>query len=83
MYLSNLFSLSHRIISKFFYLFNYKYDSLLEDDGEVVILKEDMVDGEPMLVSIEEDDEYERIGGMFLERLNEIYGEEDEESDED
>jgi uncharacterized protein YrzB (UPF0473 family) len=54
----------------------------LEDDGEVVILKEEMVDGESMLVSIEEDDEYEKIGNLFLERLNEIYDEEyDEEED--
>ncbi len=54
------------------------HDSLLEDDGEVVILKEEMVEDEPMLVSIEEDDEYEKIGGMFLERLNEIYDDDDE-----
>lgn len=57
------------------------HDSLLEDDGEVVILKEEMVEDEPMLVSIEEDDEYEKIGGLFLERLNEIY-DDDEESEE-
>lgn len=56
-------------------------DALLEDDGEVVILKEEMTDGEPMLVSIEEDDEYERIGGIFLERLNEIYDEDDSEEE--
>ncbi len=58
------------------------HDALLEDDGEVVILKEDMVDGEPMLVSIDDDNEYEKIGGLFLDRLNEIYGEEDDEDDE-
>lgn len=57
------------------------HDSLLEDDGEVVILKEEMVGDEPMLVSIEEDEEYERIGGMFLDRLNEIYDEDDEEEE--
>ena len=54
------------------------HDSLLEDDSEVVILKEEMVEDEPMLFSIEEDDEYEKIGGMFLERLNEIYDDDDE-----
>ena len=59
------------------------HDALLEDDGEVVILKEEMVDDEPMLVSIEEDDEYEKIGGLFLERLNEIYDDEDEEESDD
>ncbi len=55
----------------------------LESDGEVVILKEDFVDGEPMLVSIDEDEEYERIGKMFLDRLNEIYGDEDFDDEED
>ena len=55
----------------------------LEDDGEVVILKEEMVDGESMLVSIEEDEEYEKIGGLFLERLNEIYDDEDDSMEED
>lgn len=59
------------------------HDSMLDDDGEVVILKEEMIDNEPMLVSIEEDDEYEKIGGLFLERLNEIYDENDDESLED
>lgn len=54
-------------------------EDMLEDDGEVVILKEDTVDGESMLVSIEEDDEYEKIGALFLERLNEIYESEEEE----
>lgn len=57
------------------------HDSLLEDDGEVIILKEEMVGDEPMLVSIEEDEEYERIGGIFLDRLNEIYDEDDEEEE--
>lgn len=55
----------------------------LEDDGEVVILKEEMVDGESMLVSIEEDEEYEKIGGLFLERLNEIYDDDDDSMEED
>ena len=58
-------------------------EDMLQDDGEVVILKEENVDGESMLVSIDEDDEYEKIGGLFLERLNEIYDDEDEEDEED
>ena len=55
----------------------------LEDDGEVVILKEEMVDGESMLVSMEEEEEYEKIGGLFLERLNEIYDDDDDSIEED
>ena len=58
-------------------------DALAQDDGEFVILKTEEVNGEEMLVSIEEDAEYETIGNKFLERLNEIYGDEDDEEDED
>ena len=37
-------------------------DALAQDDGEFVILKTEEVNGEEMLVSIEEDAEYETIG---------------------
>ena len=58
-------------------------DALAQDDGEFVILKTEEVNGEEMLVSIEEDAEYEIIGNKFLERLNEIYGDDDEEDEDD
>jgi hypothetical protein len=41
-----------------------------------------MVNDEEMLVSIEEDEEYEEIGRLFLERINDML-EEDEEDEED
>lgn len=55
-------------------------EELLEDDGEFVVLKAEMVDGEEMLASIEDDDEYEKIGAMFLQRLNEMF---EDEADDD
>lgn len=58
-------------------------DALAEDDGEFVILKSENIDGEDMLVSIEEDEEFEKIGNLFLERLNEIYDDEDDEEDDE
>ncbi len=60
---------------RYFALIPYQADpeSMIEDDGELVILKSDMVDGEEMLVSIEDDDEFDRIGELFLKRLDEIY----------
>ncbi len=58
-------------------------DDMLEDDGEVVILKEELVDDEPMLISIDDDDEYERIGNVFLKRLNDIFEDEDEDDEDD
>lgn len=46
----------------------------IEADTELVVLKSEYDDNnEETLVSIDDDDEYERIGNMFLERLNEIY----------
>lgn len=52
-------------------------DDLIEADGGLVVLKSEMVDGEEMLVSIDDDEEYERIGAMFLDRLQEMYEEDD------
>ena len=49
----------------------------LEADTELVILKsEEDENGEEILASIDSDEEYEKIGGMFLARLNEMYDEE-------
>ena len=58
-------------------------DALAEDDGEFVILKSENIDGEDLLVSIEEDEEFEKIGNLFLERLNEIYDDDDDEEDDE
>ena len=53
-------------------------DDLIQSDGELVILKSDYVDNEEMLVTIDADDEYERIGGIFLKRIEEMYAEMEE-----
>ncbi len=54
-------------------------EDLINDNGELVILKSDYVDGEEMLVTVDDDDEFERVGAIFLQRLEEMFdGEEDE-----
>ncbi len=53
-------------------------DDLIQNDGELVILKSDYVDNEEMLVTIDDDDEYERIGAIFLKRIEEMYAEMEE-----
>lgn len=57
----------------------------LEDDGDLVILKSEIVDEEEMMTTIDDDEVYERVGAMFLERLNKMfdedYSEEDDEED--
>lgn len=46
----------------------------IEADTELVVLKSEYdKNGDESLVSIDDDAEYEKIGNMFLERLNEIY----------
>lgn len=46
-----------------------------EEDGEsvnFVVLKETPVDGEMMLATVDDDDEYNRVGEMFLQRFSEL-----------
>lgn len=57
-------------------------DESLEHDGDVIILKSVEVDGEEMLASIDNDEEYNRIGSIMLERINEMFSFEDDEEDE-
>jgi len=49
----------------------------LEADSELVVLKSEYDENnEETLVSIDDDAEYEKIGNMFLERLNQMYDDE-------
>ena len=54
---------------------------ILEDDGDVLILKVLEEDSESYLVQIEDDDEFETIGNIFEDRLIEKY--ENEESEDE
>ena len=48
-------------------------ENLSEDDGELVILKVVEENGEEFLEPIEDDDEYESIAEIFMERLEDLY----------
>lgn len=56
-------------------------EDALEGSDELVILKAEMDGDEELLASIEDDDEFERIGQMFLQRIEEMF--EDEEPEEE
>lgn len=60
-------------------------EDMLADSGEFVILKAVTVDGEEMLSSIEDEDELDRVGEIFLEKFEEIFNDEslDEEYEEE
>lgn len=56
----------------------------LGDDAELIVLVSEEEDGEEFLASIDNDEEYERIGNIFLEKLMGYYDDDaDEEEEED
>lgn len=57
------------------------YPEDLDHDGEVVILKAVIENDEELMVSIEDDEEYEKIGAEFLRRINEIFDFDDDEDE--
>ncbi|MFQ8601274.1 MAG: DUF1292 domain-containing protein [Oscillospiraceae bacterium] len=46
--------------------------SRLEDDGKFVVLRSMEDNGEEILVTIDDDEEYEKIGNMFIQRAEEM-----------
>ncbi len=54
-------------------------EEILDDDGELIILKVCEEDGETYLEPIEDDNEFNEIGKIFEERLSEMFSFEDDE----
>lgn len=54
-------------------------EEVLDDDGELIILKVCEEDGETYLEPIEDDNEFNEIGKIFEERLTEMFDFADEE----
>lgn len=48
-------------------------EEILEDDGELIILKVSEEDGETYLEPIEDEVEFNEIGNIFEERLSEMF----------
>ena len=55
-------------------------DNLSDDDGQLVILKVVEEDGAECLEPIEDDEEFEEISEIFIDRLEELYDFEEQES---
>jgi uncharacterized protein YrzB (UPF0473 family) len=53
-------------------------EEILDDDGDVLILKVLEEDGENYLIQIEDEDEFNEIGNIFEDRLIEKYESTDE-----
>lgn len=54
----------------------------VEEEAEVVILKVGEEDGEEVLVSVEDDDEADRVFQIVMERVEEMYESEDDADEE-
>lgn len=52
-------------------------EELAEDDGELVILKVQQDGDEEILVSIDDDDEFDKVGKLFMERIEKMFDEDD------
>jgi uncharacterized protein YrzB (UPF0473 family) len=51
---------------------------MLDDDGELVVLKVIEVGDEEQFEEIEDDDEYEDVTGIFIDRLQDLFDIEEE-----
>lgn len=57
-------------------------NDMLQDDGEVVILKSFIDEtGEEIMISIDDEEEFNRVGEIFMERLNDMYEFEEDDCD--
>ncbi len=54
-------------------------DAMIEEDTELVVLKVGEENGEEYLATIDNDEEYERIGNIFIQRISEMLEEDGEE----
>ncbi|MGN0538618.1 MAG: DUF1292 domain-containing protein [Candidatus Fimenecus sp.] len=53
-------------------------EEILDDDGELIILRVSEEGGETYLEPIEDDDEFNEIGKIFEERLEDLFSFDDE-----
>ena len=52
-------------------------DEIIDDDGEIIILKVEEEDGETFLAPIEDQKVFDEIGKIFEERLQDLFFEEE------
>ena len=57
-------------------------ERMLEDSGEVVILRSEFDENnDEILASIDDDEEYEKIGELFMQRIDEMFEFDDNDED--
>ncbi len=55
-------------------------EAVLADDGEVVILKSTYEGDEEVLVSVDDDDLFDKLGDLFMDRFAELFEDDEEDS---
>jgi len=58
-------------------------DAVLQEDAELVVLKVGEENGEEFLATIDNDEEYERIGAIFIERITAMFEDDGEDGSEE
>lgn len=53
-------------------------EAILADNGEVVILKSTYENDEEVLISVDDDDLFDTLGNLFMDRFAELFEEDDE-----
>lgn len=64
---------------RYFALIPYYDDpeAIVEDDGDLIILKSQMdKNNDELMISIDDEEEYQRVGNIFLEKLSQMFEEE-------
>lgn len=51
------------------------YNEMLSDDGELVILKSEMDGDDELMISIDDEAEYNEVGEKFIEQLSDFFEE--------
>ena len=54
-------------------------EDMLNDDGQLIVLRNEVVDGEEMMATIDDDEEYDRSGEIFMKRITEMFEADEEE----
>jgi uncharacterized protein YrzB (UPF0473 family) len=57
-------------------------EAVVEEDTELVVLKVGEENGEEYLATIDDDEEYERIGQLFIERITAMFEDGEDDSEE-
>lgn len=53
-------------------------EAILADDGEVVILQSTYEDDEEILISVDDDDLFDTLGNLFMDRFAELFEDDDD-----